>query len=168
MSARHGAWVGVAALLALAATAADLPAVGRQAVFAEVEKVSELLSDGAAETDEKSLIVSEAQPPYVMALFFEEGYDGGNGGIQYLAIFRRNAQPEDEVAYRVRPLQLMSVTKVGEDFVRVFDAISIDGDRITLTGKRWHDDAHCCPSHSVTASFRFDEHAITELGAGKK
>jgi len=156
------------ALLMALAFAGPAPAMDKAQVFAEVEKLAQLLSDGAAETDESSLILAEGPGPYLFAVFFEGGFDGGNGGLQYLAVFKQNVQSTDEVSYRVRPLQLVALTKVGEDYDRIFESIEVKGDRVMLAGKRWHDDAHCCPSQAVAATFRFDGNSIVELGTAKK
>jgi hypothetical protein len=128
-----------------------------------------LLSDGVATLNTEFAKVSktsykvgdESKNVYVV-LFSIEGWNGGNGARQYLAVFQENSKEGRSEEWKFNELSLVSFVKVGEDYGRIFKSIFVAGDLITLDGFSWNNDAHCCPSKPAKAVFRFDRNSIVE------
>ena len=139
-------------------------------VIVRVEALASLLSDGRATFNSEFLQVKSASfykdkasfDAYVV-LFSIEGWNGGNGQSQYLAIFKKNSKEGWPEEWGFNEASLISFSKVGEDYWRVFKSISIVDNVITLKGLSWNNDAHCCPSAPTTTVFRFERDSIIEV-----
>ena len=69
------------------------------------------------------------------------------------------ADGRESQAYSLRAL-----VQTGDDFDRYFKEMQVSRDRITLTGGLWvKTDAHCCPSRTATAIYRFSSHGLDEV-----
>lgn len=98
-----------------------------------------------------------------IAFFGIEGLHGGNNFTEYVAFF--TSVPPDAVAgRRTRPFRLIAVAKIGERGWRTFNwrSVAIKSEEITVSGKEWRNDALCCPSEFITATFRIDNGSIVE------
>lgn len=144
-------------------------------VIDRVQSLALLLSDGRAtfstefsQVKRTSFKKDNASTNAYVVLFGIEGWNGGNGASQYLAVFKENSKEDWPEEWEFNEVSLISFAKVGEDYWRVFKSISIAGDLITLKGLSWNNDAHCCPSIPTTTVFRFEHDSIVEVVAPKK
>ncbi len=158
-------------LLALTLSTATLAAENNAAVLKRIQSLAPMLSDGVATLYEEGMLVRKASfgkegNAYVV-LFSMEGFGGGNGARQYLAVFEQNSKEGWPDEWEFNELSLAGIIKVGEDFDRRFDSISITGNLITLRGKRWNNDAHCCPSAPASATFRFERRSLSEVAPSR-
>jgi hypothetical protein len=140
-------------------------------IHKELLNLSNMLSDGPAVIVEESLSIKYVLLPSdktavksAIVLFNIEGFGGGNNYHQFLAVFSQGDREGLNPNWPFHEWQLKGFTEVGEDFVRCFSNIEVQGDNIMLTGVSWKkDDAHCCPSGDAKATFRFSPYLIQEV-----
>ena len=79
--------------------------------------------------------------------------EGGNGFSQYLV----NAHESDTSVLVTSPIL------VGTGFDFSVDSISIDGNKVILTGNQWAEgDAHCCPTINTTRTYILENHLFKQ------
>jgi hypothetical protein len=149
-----------------------VPAIAQSAdpvLLKRLEAVAASVTDGYAKYEGPSVVKQgRASTPlagHVVALFSLSSWGGGNGSRQFLAVLQRN---NSDIRFpdgrRPPPYSLLALVQTGEDFDRFFKDVQLTGDRITLTGGRWaKNDAHCCPSGTTTATYRFSAHGLNEV-----
>jgi hypothetical protein len=162
-----------ALLFALMATSAA--AAPDERIATRLRSLAALLSDGRAVLYERSIDIADApmapaknSTKAYATLFTIEGWGGGNGASQYLAVFQENDKKGWPEEWNFNALSLIALAKVGKDYQRQFESISVSGDLITLKGHRWKNDPHCCPSQPITAYFKFARDAIVEQPVANK
>lgn len=141
------------------------------AVRQEVVQLVTMLSDGPATLVEESLLIKyvlSSSPGVVtnaVVLFNVESFGGGNNSQQFLAIFNQGSREDQNPDWPFHEWRLKGFTEVGKDWDRWFSEIQVQGDTITLSGVSWikGKDAHCCPSGTAKATFRFSPYSIQEV-----
>jgi hypothetical protein len=140
-------------------------------IHKELVNLSNMLSDGPATIVEESLLIKYVSLPSdkvaiesAIVLFNIEGFGGGNNYHQFLVVFSQGDREGLNPNWPFHEWRLKGFTEVGNDFVRCFSNIEVQGDNIILTGVSWKkDDAHCCPSGKAKATFRFSPYLIQEV-----
>jgi hypothetical protein len=133
---------------------------------AAVTTLSMQLSDGIATYIGGQAAYGATGSPFegqVAVLFGLTSWGGGNGSIQFLAVYTRLDESISISGRRFQPFQLLAVAQVGEDFERWFKAIRLERDRIVVEGGRWlKSDAHCCPTGTARAVYRLGRGGLDE------
>ena len=137
----------------------------------EVKRLVALMSDGVAE-EAGSPIIAYAPPGSVdpgtaVALFYIEGWNGGNAHSGFLAIFEPTDTSGWSPDWKPNLYHLIAFTPARGDMQWEVDGRRLTVDKsgvITIEGMTWGpDDAHCCPKKPVTIKFRYDGYQLTEL-----
>lgn len=134
-----------------------------------VDALVNLYSDGLAEGYPEYRHVTrvklfDGSSPDAVVLFAMEGFHGGNGHEQYLAVFA-SVEQEDWPGHELSRFRLIGVQKVGARWWRALDPTSlrVNGKVLTLASKKWSDiDPGCCPSQRITKSFVVSQRGIAE------
>ena len=138
-------------------------------IDAEIDRLVALYSDGIAAgypeyRHVKFAKLREGGGEAAVALFSVEGFQGGNLHEEYLAVFEP-VEAADIDGRKTNPYRLLAVQKIGGRGWRTFDwdGVQIARAAITLKGKQWKAaDPGCCPSASITATFRVRNDALVE------
>ena len=162
----------VATVLLVASIISTLPADAQSpdpALLTRLEAIAAFVTDGYATYQGASHVERGPRGTplanHVVALFSLSGWGGGNGSRQFLAVLERQ-DPEVRFPDGRAPqsYSLRAFAQIGDDFDRYFKEMQLSGDRIRLKGGLWaRNDAHCCPSRNVTATYRFSSHGLDEV-----
>ena len=145
---------------AIAAVAiASEAAPQRSPVDQQISQLAELLSDGIADSPPDLRYVAYgkvfgAARNDAVAFFSVEGFHGGNYHAEYLAVFQALEPMNGKVA---KPFRLIAVAQIGGRGQRTFDwkSAKLSPGTVSVIGKKWVTaDAQCCPSMSISATFR--------------
>jgi len=152
------------------AFAAD-PSVQDSLVLGEVRKLAESMTDGVATMYDEYVKIKYTDLSFTpgdkmdaVVLFSMEGWHGGNGYYQFVAVFVHGSNDGWAPHWQFHEFRLAGVTRVGMDYERSFDDFTVEGDLIYFTGSAWTDkDAHCCPTGTAKATFQINEYSIIEV-----
>jgi len=162
---------GMSVLLACAAASAAEPSKAeRRELERALAQLVTLLSDGYAQAypDYRALRVGHLFPHDALdavALFSIEGFAGTNDHNEYLAYFSGVA-PVREGKAPPKRFQLLAFAQIGGRAWRSFEyeSATLGASSVTVAGKAYgENDASCCPSVPIRATFRYDpERGIVE------
>jgi len=132
-------------------------------------RLVELYSDGVAQGLPELQRVQyghffEEESDDAIALFSLEGFGGGNEHGEYIAFFQ-GVEPYEANGERTRPYRMVATMQIGGRWWRTFDwkSLAIEPGVARISGKAWRtEDAGCCPSAPVTATFRLKDGRILE------
>lgn len=143
------------------------------ALSAQLEHLSALVSDGYAvglvEDAQTQTVNAGADDEMLLALFVVEGHGGGNGYVQYLALFTPGRDASDRPWYTL--VDFLPVGGKGwqaiEDFAPRVSKPGKDGaTRFDFDVKRVAgDDAPNFPSHAATLSLELHNGRLVQLAA---
>ena len=162
---------GMSVLLACAsASAAEPSKAERRELEQALGQLVALLSDGYAQAYPEyrairtgHLFAHDAMD--AVALFSIEGFAGTNDHNEYLAYFSGVASVREGKPPPKR-FQLLAFTQIGGRAWRSFEyeSVVLGESKVTVAGKAYgEDDAACCPSVPIRATFRYDpERGIVE------
>lgn len=159
----------LSALLMAPAWAASTPPPA--AVVAQLERLSALVSDGYAvglvEDAQTQIVNAGADDEMLLALFVVEGHGGGNGYVQYLAVFTPGSDAAGEAWYTL--VDCLPVGGKGwqaiEEFAPRVSKPDKDGaTRFDFDVKRVAgDDAPNFPSHAATLRLELHNGRLVQL-----
>ena len=162
---------GMSILLACAAASAAEPSKAeRRELEQALGQLVTLLSDGYAQAypEYRAIRVGHIFPHDALdavALFSIEGFARTNDHNEYLAYFAGVAPIHAGKAPPKR-FQLLAFTQIGGRAWRSFEyeSVALGASSVTVAGKAYgEDDASCCPSVPIRATFRYDpERGIVE------
>ena len=164
------------ALMFIAAlSAASRAATIDESLLDEIRKLAASLSDGPAYLLEENIEVDFAtlpgtfgDEPGAVVLLTVGRFGGGHNTHQFLAAFynlQSNAALGRSPDLPRHEWRLGGLTRVGQDFERMFDTVHVSGRRVTLSGKAWVPvkDAHCCPSREIKAAYEVSPYLFKEI-----